>query len=115
LAAIAMALAACGGSSDGSHPTGGSTSTTPASHSSTERSSTTTSAAPAPGVRRTFDSALRRSLAQQGQLSSAEIDCVLNELHSTLPDSEIQASTAERVPKAVTDAASRAALECTNR
>jgi hypothetical protein len=65
-------------------------------------------------LRQAFDSALRQSLVQQGDLTSAQIDCVLNELHRTLPDSQIQASTPKRVPKAVIDAASQAGLQCAN-
>jgi hypothetical protein len=66
-------------------------------------------------VRQAFDSVLRQSLVQQGQLSDAEIDCVLGELHRTLPNSEIEASTAKQVPQAVVNAASQAGLKCAGR
>jgi hypothetical protein len=122
LATATLTLAACGGSSDGADSTASTTSTTDAS-STTTSSSTSTSSAPTTtnqsaatttsDIRQRFDSTLRQSLVQQGNLNDAQIDCVLGELHKTLPDSEIQASTSKRVPQAVVDAASNAGVKCT--
>ena len=116
LAAATLTLVACGGSSDGSDSTASTASTTTSSSTSTSSAPTTTSPSAATttsDIRQRFDSTLRQTLAQQGNLNDAQIECVLSELHKTLPDSQIQASTSKRVPQAVVDAASQAGVKCT--
>jgi hypothetical protein len=125
LVAVALTLSACGSSGDGEDSTAsssspkattGSTSTTTSSTTTKSPAKTTATDSPAASgdgdVRQAFDSILRRSLVQQGQLSEAEIDCVLGELHRTLPNSQIEASTTKQVPQEVVNAASRAGLKC---
>jgi hypothetical protein len=116
LAAAALTLAACGGSSTttvtatGSAPTTATTATTSGGSTSTTSTGTST----ASDVRALFDTALRKNLVQQQGLSSAQADCVLNELQKNLPDSQIQATISGQVPKEVTDAAFKAGLKCAN-
>jgi hypothetical protein len=119
LAAAALTLAACGGSSTttvtatGSAPTTATTATT-ATTSGGATSTTSTGTSTASDVRALFDTALRKNLVQQQGLSSAQADCVLNELQKNLPDSQIQATISGQVPKEVTDAAFKAGLKCAN-
>jgi hypothetical protein len=120
-----LALGACGGSST-TTVTGAPTSTSTAASSTTTgpitTSSTTTSATTSTttssgtsttsSLREAFDTALRKNLVQSQGLNAAQADCVLNELHSTLSDSQIQATVSGQAPKAVTDAAFKAGLKC---
>jgi hypothetical protein len=114
LASAALTLAACGDSSTTTVITTGATSTEPTSTTSGSTSTTTTGASTTSDLRQAFDNALRTNLVQKQGLSNQQADCVLNELQKTLPDSQVQATIAGQVPKAVTDAAFKAGLKCAN-
>jgi hypothetical protein len=116
LAAIAsLALGACGGSNDTTATTTPAvTSTTPTTSSTTPSSTTTTStdASSSSDLRQTFDTALRKNLIETQGLTQQQADCVLNELHNTLQDSQLQATVSGQAPKAVTKAAFQAGIKC---
>jgi hypothetical protein len=111
LAAIAsLALGACGGSNDTTATTTPAvTSTTPTTSSTT---TTSTDASSSSDLRQTFDTALRKNLIETQGLTQQQADCVLNELHNTLPDSQLQATVSGQAPKAVTKAAFQAGIKC---
>ena len=117
LAAVAsLALSACGGSDDTTATTTpAATSSTPTTSSTTTTTATTsTDTSASSDLRQSFDTALRKNLIGTQGLSEQQADCVLNELHNTLPDSQIQATVSGQAPKAVTQAAFQAGIKCAN-
>jgi len=122
LATAALTLAACGNdtttvltTSTTTTPTTTTAPTTTTTTSTTTYSTATSSGATTSDLREAFDAALRQNLVQQQNLTNAQANCVLDELHKTLPDSQIEATVSGQVPKAVTNAAFKAGLTCANK
>jgi hypothetical protein len=106
--AAALGLGACGGDDDDD---GAAAETTP-----TDAAATTTEVPTDQGnnPRAQVEELLSTLLAQQG-LSDEQIDCVVDELRQSVTDAQIADAIANsRLSRDVTDAATEAALSCTD-
>jgi hypothetical protein len=104
--AAALGLGACGGDDDDD---GASAETTP-----TDAATTETPTDQENNPRAQVEELLSTLLAQQG-LSDEQIDCVVDELRQSVSDAQIADAIANsRLSKDVTDAATEAALSCTD-
>ena len=122
LAAAALTLGACGGSdststvttpASTSSTTGSSTtSTTSTTSSTTDSSTTSTDTSTTSDAQTQFDELLRKNLIQSQGLDSKTADCVIEKLHDSLSESQIQAVLSGQVPKSVTEAAFNAGFQC---
>ena len=107
-AATAAALGGCGGSDDD-----------PAASSAAPTASTTTEAAATP-LRSRLEAELRRLLKSGDSAQSVDVDCVIDELRSTLSNDLVEAATdaaaqGDEIPKEAVDAAYAAGQECSKR
>ena len=93
----AIAIGACGGSS-----------TSPATTTTSSTGSTTGTNA----LHQAFDTALRKNLLSQQNLSKAQTDCVITKLDQTLSDTDIQRATQGSFPPSVLKAAGKAGRTC---
>src|SRR5581483_5852325 len=110
LAALALAIAACGGSSNDtttSTVTSSSSTTSSATGTTTTSSSSTTSE-----VRSAFDAALRKNLIESQHLSPQVADCVIAKLHATLSDQELEQIASGNVQQSLTKKAFQAGFDC---
>jgi hypothetical protein len=122
LTAAALTLGACGGSdststvttpASTSSTTGSSTtSTTSTTSSTTDSSTTSTDTSTTSDAQTQFDELLRKNLIQSQGLDSKTADCVIEKLHDSLSESQIQAVLSGQVPKSVTEAAFNAGFQC---
>jgi hypothetical protein len=119
LAAAALTLGACGGSDSTSTvtaPTSTSSttgsSTTSTTSSTTDSSTTSTDTSTTSDAQAQFDELLRKNLIQSQGLDSKTADCVIEKLHDSLTESQIQAVLSGQVPKSVTEAAFNAGFQC---
>jgi ABC-type oligopeptide transport system substrate-binding subunit len=110
MAAAALALSACGGDSSSSSTTSSTTPTTSSSTATTSGSTTASTPTDATAVRQLFEQQLKQQLSQQGQVTSAQADCVINKLEGTLSDQQILNSQSN--PGAIQQAAANAAISC---
>ena len=106
LAAVVVALGACGGSED----------ETPSSTTRTEVSTTTQ--ATATPERRELERELRRLLGDGD--GTVDVDCAIEELRGTLSNETVEAATeaadrGEEIPSEAVDAAYEAGRECAAR
>jgi hypothetical protein len=122
-AAAALTLGACGGSDSTStvtaptptsSTTGSSTTSTTSSttSSTTDSSTTSTDTSTTSDAQAQFDELLRKNLIQSQGLDSKTADCVIEKLHDSLTESQIQAVLSGQVPKSVTEAAFNAGFQC---
>jgi hypothetical protein len=108
VAASAAALGGCGGSDE-----------EPRASSTTPTTSTTTEAAATP-LRSRLEAELRRLLKSGDSAQSVDVDCVIEELRSTLSNDLVEAATdaaasGDEIPKAAVDAAYAAGQKCSKR
>jgi len=119
LAAAALTLGACGGSDSTSTVTAPATtasttgsSTASTTSSTTDSSTTSTDTSTTSDAQAQFDELLRKNLIQSQGLDSKTADCVIEKLHDSLTESQIQAVLSGQVPKSVTEAAFNAGFQC---
>jgi ABC-type oligopeptide transport system substrate-binding subunit len=109
-AAAALALSACGGGDSSSSTTSSTTPTTSSSPSTAGSTTASTTGTDATAVRQLFEQQLKKQLGQQGQVTSAQANCVIKKLESSLSDQDILNS--QQNPGAIQQAATNAAVSC---